>query len=392
VVIPADALRSLADQFTPRAIIIRHEQVLLAQAQQSAGCNASHTVEARMCRWLLRIRDLTGSDEMQLTQEFLAQMLGVRRSSISSWRARCRRPGSSNAAAATSSLSILRRSRLALVSATIPSGSLRAAGELVRNFGRCVGFRTDKWESYKLRIPWDVAQSVMEHRSACFYTSPSSDPNGIRPGTPAIMSRAFDEACSALRLLADDEHGRRVIATRIIDLASAGIIDAKAFATAFSGRAAQRRDAMVPPGEKRPVATEHSEKTWALQRYRLIFLTTKRLGRERKRSRIEAAKRWSSRMRCGESYSACSRHVEMRSLFGAKAEHRYAATFLVHDFQVTVALDCALVYHRHEGFACHDPSRRIIRQFVPGRVIVNAMEVVARHDRQCRAGKNVTTT
>jgi hypothetical protein len=83
-VVTSGALRSLADEFGPlRAILIRHEQVLFAQAQQSAGCNASHTVEARMCRWLLRIRDLTGSDDMPLTQEFLAQMLGVRRSSVS---------------------------------------------------------------------------------------------------------------------------------------------------------------------------------------------------------------------------------------------------------------------------------------------------------------------
>jgi len=83
VIVP-DVLRSLADEFGPlRGMLIRHEQVLFAQAQQSAGCNASHTVEARMCRWLLRIRDLTGSDEMQLTQEFLAQMLGVRRSAVS---------------------------------------------------------------------------------------------------------------------------------------------------------------------------------------------------------------------------------------------------------------------------------------------------------------------
>ena len=36
-----------------------------------------------MCGWLLRIRDLTGSDDMELTQEFLAQMLGVRRSAVS---------------------------------------------------------------------------------------------------------------------------------------------------------------------------------------------------------------------------------------------------------------------------------------------------------------------
>src|SRR6266576_304257 len=82
--IAPDSLRSLANEFELlRSLLIRHEQVVFAQAQQSAGCNASHTVEARMCRWLLRIRDLTGSDEMELTQECLAQMLGVRRSSVS---------------------------------------------------------------------------------------------------------------------------------------------------------------------------------------------------------------------------------------------------------------------------------------------------------------------
>ena len=79
-----DALRTLAREFEPlQGILIRHEQVLLAQAQQSAGCNASHSVEARMCRWLLRMHDLTGSNELKLTQEFLSQMLGVRRSSVS---------------------------------------------------------------------------------------------------------------------------------------------------------------------------------------------------------------------------------------------------------------------------------------------------------------------
>jgi len=82
--IAPEPLRSLANEFELlRSLLIRHEQVVFAQAQQSAGCNASHTVEARMCRWLLRIRDLTGSDEMELTQDFLAQMLGVRRTSVS---------------------------------------------------------------------------------------------------------------------------------------------------------------------------------------------------------------------------------------------------------------------------------------------------------------------
>jgi len=82
-IIDPDVLRAIANDFELfRSILIRHEQVLLAQAQQAAGCNASHTVESRMCRWLLRLRDLTQSDKLGLTQEFLAQMLGVRRTSV----------------------------------------------------------------------------------------------------------------------------------------------------------------------------------------------------------------------------------------------------------------------------------------------------------------------
>ncbi len=66
-----------------RTALIRHEEAVLAQAQQSAACNAVHTIEARLSRWLLRARDLSGSDKLVLTQEFLAQMLGVQRSSVS---------------------------------------------------------------------------------------------------------------------------------------------------------------------------------------------------------------------------------------------------------------------------------------------------------------------
>jgi CRP-like cAMP-binding protein len=83
-VIDVDRLKKTALEFDPfRSLLIRHEQVLFAQSQQSAACNASHSVEARMCRWLLRMRDLAGSDDLTLTQEFLAQMLGVRRPSVS---------------------------------------------------------------------------------------------------------------------------------------------------------------------------------------------------------------------------------------------------------------------------------------------------------------------
>jgi len=51
--IEVNRLRRLANELEPfRALLIRHEQVLFAQSQQSAACNASHSVEARMCRWL----------------------------------------------------------------------------------------------------------------------------------------------------------------------------------------------------------------------------------------------------------------------------------------------------------------------------------------------------
>ena len=63
-------------------LLFRHEQAVYAQAQQSAACLASHDVQARLCRWLLRARDLSDSDTMNFTQEFLAEMLGVRRTSV----------------------------------------------------------------------------------------------------------------------------------------------------------------------------------------------------------------------------------------------------------------------------------------------------------------------
>jgi len=62
--------------------IMRHEQTLFAQAQQSTACMANHEIDARLCRWLLRARDLSGSDQLPFTQEFLAEMLGVRRTSV----------------------------------------------------------------------------------------------------------------------------------------------------------------------------------------------------------------------------------------------------------------------------------------------------------------------
>jgi CRP-like cAMP-binding protein len=77
-------LRAVAERSDVfRTVLARHEQMLCAEAQQSAACNASHAVEARLSRWLLRMRDLCNSENLRLTQETLAQMMGVQRNAVS---------------------------------------------------------------------------------------------------------------------------------------------------------------------------------------------------------------------------------------------------------------------------------------------------------------------
>jgi CRP-like cAMP-binding protein len=63
-------------------LCLRYNEVLLAQAHIGAACNALHKIEARLCGWLLQARDRAESDTIMLTQEFLAEMFGVRRTSV----------------------------------------------------------------------------------------------------------------------------------------------------------------------------------------------------------------------------------------------------------------------------------------------------------------------
>jgi CRP-like cAMP-binding protein len=65
-----------------RDFIVHYQEMLLHQAQQSTACNALHEARPRLCRWLLQTRDRLDSDIVALTQEFLAQMLGVRRTTV----------------------------------------------------------------------------------------------------------------------------------------------------------------------------------------------------------------------------------------------------------------------------------------------------------------------
>jgi CRP-like cAMP-binding protein len=81
--INSDRLRTIADHLpNVRAMLIKYELFFVAQVQQTAACNAAHDVHTRMCKWLLRMHELVGVD-LPLTQEFLAQMIGVRRNAVS---------------------------------------------------------------------------------------------------------------------------------------------------------------------------------------------------------------------------------------------------------------------------------------------------------------------
>jgi CRP-like cAMP-binding protein len=82
--IEAELLRQAAqERESIRTLLVRHETALSAHTQQLAACNASHALETRFARWLLRARDACGAMTLPTTQEIIAEMMGVRRTSIS---------------------------------------------------------------------------------------------------------------------------------------------------------------------------------------------------------------------------------------------------------------------------------------------------------------------
>lgn len=90
VQVPGEALRMRADKFRDlvgrdsmlHERLLRYVHVFLAQLTHEVACNALHSVEKRLCRWLLTVHDRAGSDRFPITHEFLASMLGVRRATV----------------------------------------------------------------------------------------------------------------------------------------------------------------------------------------------------------------------------------------------------------------------------------------------------------------------
>ncbi|MDZ8240616.1 MAG: Crp/Fnr family transcriptional regulator [Nostoc sp. ChiQUE01a] len=65
-----------------RDVMLRYTQAFIAQISQTTACNSLHKLDQRLARWLLEVHDRVEGDEIDLTQEFMAHMLGVRRAGV----------------------------------------------------------------------------------------------------------------------------------------------------------------------------------------------------------------------------------------------------------------------------------------------------------------------
>lgn len=66
----------------PQQLVLAFAQALMLQIAQTAACNRRHTIEQQLCRWLLQLFDRLPSDELHMTQEGMAHLLGVRREGV----------------------------------------------------------------------------------------------------------------------------------------------------------------------------------------------------------------------------------------------------------------------------------------------------------------------
>ncbi|MBI1686156.1 Crp/Fnr family transcriptional regulator [Caulobacter hibisci] len=82
-VVPTARLDEMRQRFPALGdLFTRYADSMIAQMMQSVACNALHTIEQRCCRWLLAAHDRAGEDIVRLTQEALADMMGVQRTTV----------------------------------------------------------------------------------------------------------------------------------------------------------------------------------------------------------------------------------------------------------------------------------------------------------------------
>jgi CRP-like cAMP-binding protein len=93
--IRSDVFKTVVDQASGiRRCMLRYKETCLEQSQRIAVCNAVHPVEKRLARWLLQMSDRIGNRDIPLTQQTLAQLLGVRRTTVTLVARKFQRHGS----------------------------------------------------------------------------------------------------------------------------------------------------------------------------------------------------------------------------------------------------------------------------------------------------------
>jgi CRP-like cAMP-binding protein len=91
--IAANAIKKEFNRNTEmRHVMLKYVQAMIAEMSQNVACNRVHGLDERCARWLLEVRERIKSDEIPLTQKFIAEMLGVRRASVAEAVAKFKRP------------------------------------------------------------------------------------------------------------------------------------------------------------------------------------------------------------------------------------------------------------------------------------------------------------
>ena len=113
-----------------RNALTRYADCLLAQVLQSVACNALHTIEQRCAKWLLTLHDRLGTDVLPITQDVLADTLGVRRTYLSGVLRRMQEQG----------LVLVSRGRISLVNrGTLQAASCECRGRVRAHFAEVLG-------------------------------------------------------------------------------------------------------------------------------------------------------------------------------------------------------------------------------------------------------------
>ncbi|CAK0759806.1 hypothetical protein CCP3SC1_300038 [Gammaproteobacteria bacterium] len=81
--LPGNILKDISSRVgSMQRLLLRYTQSFLTQMAQTAACNRHHTIDQQLCRWLLLSIDRLPSNELHMTQELIANMLGVRREGV----------------------------------------------------------------------------------------------------------------------------------------------------------------------------------------------------------------------------------------------------------------------------------------------------------------------